>query len=56
MNLFMVGMVIRTGVKQIRIMSRATQGVRIVNIKPGDKVTDLIKIMSEAEVVVGEEK
>jgi DNA gyrase subunit A len=38
------GMVIRTPVKDIRIMSRATQGVRIVKMQGDDKVTDLVKI------------
>ena len=36
-------------------MARATQGVHIVNIKQGDRVTDLIRVMSEVEVVGGEE-
>lgn len=38
------GMVIKTGVKQIRVMSRATQGVHIVRLKEGDKVVDIVKI------------
>jgi len=38
------GMVIRSPVKQIRVMSRATQGVHIVRLKPEDKVTDIIKV------------
>ncbi len=36
--------------RQIRIMARATQGAHIVNIKPGVKVTDLVKVASEGEV------
>jgi len=42
------GMVIRTPVKDIRVMGRATQGVRIVKLHPEDKVVDLVKI-EEAE-------
>jgi len=38
------GMVIRTNVKDIRIMGRVTQGVRIVRLQAGDNVTDLIKV------------
>ncbi len=37
------GMIIRTSLKNIRIMGRATQGVRIVKLQQGDYVTDLIK-------------
>jgi DNA gyrase subunit A len=39
------GIVIRTGLKNIRIMGRATQGVRIVKLAPGDKVSDLVKVV-----------
>ncbi len=38
------GMIIRTSLKNIRVMGRATQGVRIVKLHEGDSVTDLIKI------------
>lgn len=38
------GMVIRTSLKHIRVMGRATQGVRIVKLQEGDTVTDLIKV------------
>ena len=38
------GMVIRTSLKNIRVMGRATQGVRIVRLAPGDNVTDLIRV------------
>ncbi len=42
------GMVIRTTLKNIRVMGRATRGVKIVKLQPGDKVTDLVKV-PEAE-------
>ncbi|MBW6442778.1 DNA gyrase subunit A [Patescibacteria group bacterium] len=38
------GLVLRTTLKNIRVMGRATQGVRIVKLSPGDHVTDLIKV------------
>jgi DNA gyrase subunit A len=30
--------------KEVRVMGRATQGVRIVNLKDNDKVVDVIKV------------
>ena len=45
------GMVIRTSLKNIRVMGRATQGVRIVKIASGDSVTDLIRVQEEIDVV-----
>ncbi len=36
------GLVLRTSLKDIRVMGRATQGVRIVKLHEGDYVTDLI--------------
>jgi DNA gyrase subunit A len=44
------GMVIRTSLKNIRIMGRAAQGVRIVKLQQGDKVTDLVKIPEKEEI------
>ena len=35
---------IRTTLKNIRVMGRATQGVRIVKLQEGDHVTDLIRV------------
>jgi len=45
------GIVIRTNVTDIRIMGRATQGVRIIKLHEGDLVTDLATV----PVVEGEE-
>src|SRR3989339_852260 len=39
------GIVIRTTLNNIRVMGRATQGVRIVKLAEGDKVTDLIRVL-----------
>ncbi len=38
------GMVIRTSLKNIRIMGRTAQGVKIVKLQPEDYVTDLIRV------------
>ncbi len=38
------GAVIRVNMRDIRVMGRATQGVRIVNLKEGDKLADVVKI------------
>lgn len=38
------GQTIRVGMKDIRVMGRATQGVRIVDLKEGDKVADVVKV------------
>ena len=45
------GKVIRTNMKQMRVMGRATQGVKMVNLKPGDKVADAVKVPREEEVL-----
>jgi DNA gyrase subunit A len=44
------GMVIRTGMKGLRIMGRATQGVRVIKLKDSDKVADIVKIPREETV------
>lgn len=41
------GMVIRTTLKNIRRMGRATRGVKLVKLQPKDKVTDLVKVPEE---------
>jgi len=43
------GMVIRTGLKNIRVMGRAAQGVRIVKLKSEDKVTDVVRVVDHPE-------
>ncbi|MCX6750276.1 MAG: DNA gyrase subunit A, partial [Candidatus Pacearchaeota archaeon] len=44
-----MGMVIRTSLKNIRIMGRAAQGVKIVKLQPEDYVTDLIRVQENGE-------
>src|SRR3989338_567977 len=45
------GMFIRIGMKDLRVMGRATQGVRIVKLKIGDKVGDIVRLPKEEEVI-----
>ncbi len=45
-------LVMRTNLKNIRVMGRATQGVRIVKLQQGDKVTDLINVREVEEKVI----
>ena len=49
------GIVIRTDVKQIRVMGRATQGVRIIKLKEDDRVGDIAKLFAEDVGSVEEE-
>ncbi len=49
------GIVIRTSLKDIRVMGRAAQGVRIVKLQTGDSVTDLVKVPEHEEVNVESE-
>ncbi len=44
------GVVIRVNMRDIRVMGRATQGVRIVNLKEGDKVAAIVKVPSADEL------
>src|SRR3989344_2324829 len=47
------GMMIRVPVDQMRVMGRATQGVRMVKMKEsGDKVTDVVKVVEEDDKVI----
>ena len=41
------GIVIRTSLESIRVMGRAAQGVRIVKLQDGDRVTDLTRVLEE---------
>jgi len=43
------GIIIRTGLEEIRSIGRNTQGVRLINLKAGDKLVAAEKIISEEE-------
>ena len=40
------GIIIRVGIEKISVLGRNTQGVRIMNLNPGDKVVSLARIGS----------
>ena len=43
------GMAIRLPVSDLRVMGRATQGVRLINIKGNDSIAAVAKVMKEDE-------
>lgn len=43
------GIVIRTPIKSIRTIGRATQGVKLINLDKGDKVIDVARVISEKD-------
>jgi DNA gyrase subunit A len=43
------GIAIRLGVKDLRVMGRATQGVKLINLKNGDSIAAVAKVMHEEE-------
>ena len=50
------GMVIRIPISQISVMSRVTQGVRLITLKEEQKVTSVFNIPKENEEVISEEE
>ena len=42
-----MGMVIRQGIKAIRVMGRNTQGVRVIRMKDGDSIADIAKVVTD---------
>ncbi len=48
------GIVNRQRVDEIRVIGRATQGVRLVNLDEGDVVMDVARVISDDEDLVGE--
>jgi DNA gyrase subunit A len=51
------GLTIRMAVEDLRVMGRATQGVKLINLKGSDSIAAVTKVMKDdvAEVVVDEE-
>jgi len=41
------GMVIRTAVSEIRTIGRATQGVKVISLKPGDKLVAVARVVAD---------
>ena len=50
------GITIRMEVKNLRVMGRATQGVRLINIKENDSIASVAKVVHEGEPEVSEEE
>ena len=49
------GIAIRLGVEDLRVMGRATQGVKLINIRENDSIAAVAKVMKEEEDVLSEE-
>jgi DNA gyrase subunit A len=41
------GMVVRTGLNELRMIGRATQGVRVIALKEGDKLTAVARVVTD---------
>jgi DNA gyrase subunit A len=48
------GLAIRMSVDNLRVMGRATQGVRLINLKSNDAIAAVAKVMKDDEEVVEE--
>jgi DNA gyrase subunit A len=48
------GIIIRMSLAAIRVMGRATQGVRLINLDEGDKVIDVARVVKAEEEIDGE--
>ena len=49
------GVAIRTGLEEIRVMGRATQGVKLINLKNNDEIAAIAKVEVDNEVEEEEE-
>ena len=49
------GLTIRMAVEDLRVMGRATQGVKLINIKGNDSIAAVTKVMKDEEEIVLEE-
>lgn len=45
------GIAIRMSVEDLRVMGRATQGVRLINLKEGDSIAAVAKVMKDEDAV-----
>ena len=43
------GMAIRMGVEDLRVMGRATQGVRLINLRDGDRIASVTRIEKDED-------
>jgi len=49
------GLTIRISVEELRVMGRATQGVRLINLREGDIIAAVAKVQTEEEAEVANE-
>ncbi|MBZ0199024.1 MAG: DNA gyrase subunit A, partial [Ignavibacteriaceae bacterium] len=49
------GMVIRQSVKEMRVMGRNTQGVRVIRLNEGDEIADIAKVVPEDDDTLPDE-
>jgi DNA gyrase subunit A len=49
------GQTVRISMRDLRVLGRNTQGVKLVNLKEGDKILAVQKVKSESEEVLSEE-
>src|SRR5680860_73439 len=45
------GLAIRMGIENLRVMGRATQGVKLINLKGGDAIAAVAKVMQTEEII-----
>ncbi|GIS00813.1 MAG: hypothetical protein CM15mP102_16330 [Flavobacteriales bacterium] len=45
------GIAIRMQVEDLRVMGRATQGVKVISIKEGDSIAAVAKVMKDEEEI-----
>ena len=50
------GIAIRMAVEDLRVMGRATQGVKLINLKKGDSIAAVAKVIHEKEEEEGQEQ
>ncbi len=48
------GIAIRMGVANLRVMGRATQGVKLINLKSSDAIAAVAKVMKDEEEEIEE--
>jgi DNA gyrase subunit A len=41
------GKIVRTGLNEMRVIGRATQGVRVISLRPGDKLVSVARVVSD---------
>ncbi|HHH75740.1 MAG TPA: hypothetical protein ENL03_01790, partial [Phycisphaerae bacterium] len=50
------GMIVRTAISELRTIGRATQGVRIIALKPEDKLISVARVVIDDEEDDGQAK